>query len=264
MKAILGMKRIPINELPPNNWKTALEAPRLGENGFLPQAYHLGQRDDRFDGGRDAPGFSRNTKRQRDATDPYGVNTKLPADPQNPEADPGTDAAQGDEDTEMSLMYEHHAYLRMRARRDKKFVANDGKTTLEDDLPNAGDDYKTWRTEKIQKFLAETVNTSATDHSSILTNPDHSEKALAYDIPVGVLNITKQDLTELRKLADWRYLDNLEKSHPIRPFADYFASGMMAEKTVADWVKDPKSGATLPPGVVNQRTKYNNLLNKDA
>ena len=265
MKAILGIKKIPINELPPVGWKTPLKAPPLDAGPFFPQAYYLGQRDDRFDGGLDAPGFSRNTKRQRDATDPYGENTPLPPDPRNPKADPGTDAAQGDEDTEMSLMYEHHAYLRMRARREKQqFVASDGKTTQEDNLPNAGDDYKTWRTKEIKSILAHTVNTSATDHSSILTNPDHSEKALAYDIPVGVSNITKQDLAELRRLADWRYLDNLEKSHPIYPFAAYFESGMMAQRAVADWVKDPKSGATLPPGVVNQRTNHNNLLNKDA
>jgi len=42
-----------------------LKAPKLVDDGFLPQAYHLGTRDDRFDGGRDAPGFSRNTARQR-------------------------------------------------------------------------------------------------------------------------------------------------------------------------------------------------------
>ena len=65
-------------------------------------------------------------------------------------------------------------------------------------------------------------------------------------------------------LADWRYLDGLGESSPIYPFATYLAYGMMGKKTVADWVKDPKSGATLPPGVVNQRTKYSNLLNKDA
>ena len=48
-------------------------------------------------------------------------------------------------------------------------------------------------------------------------------------------------------LADWRYLDGLGESSPMRPFVDYFAYGMMDGKTV-----------------VNQRTNHNNLLNKDA
>ena len=65
MKAILSIVKIPINGLPPDTWETPLKAPKLGDDGFLPQAYHLGTRDDRFDGGRDAPGFSRNTARQR-------------------------------------------------------------------------------------------------------------------------------------------------------------------------------------------------------
>ena len=251
---LFGVVKVRINGLPPEGWTTPLTAPKLGGKGFLPQAYHLGNRSDEFDGRLDAPGFSRNKARQRDASDPYGAVNPLPADPRNPKADPGTDAARGDENTESSLMYEHHAFLRMRAKRDDKFLTN-GKAVQEENLAGASDDYKAWRAEKIKLLLAENVETPATDHSSILTNPDHSEKALAYDIPVGVCNIVKKDMAWLRKLADWRFLENLEKDHPIGPFADYFASGMMGGKEVADWVKKKESGATLPPSVVNKRSR---------
>lgn len=250
---IFGVAKVRINGLPPDDWKTPLTAPKLGDEGFLPQAYHLGKRSDEFDGGLDAPGFSRNTKRQRDAGDPYGVVNPLPADPRNPDAKPETDAARGNEETESSLMYEHHAFLRMRARRDGKFLTN-GKAVQEENLADAGDDYKAWRAGKIKKLLVENVDSPATDHSSILTNPDHSEKALAYDIPVGVCHIAKKDMAWLRKLADWRYLDGLAKSNPISGFVEYFESGTLGEKEVADWVKND-TNAKLPPSIVNKRSQ---------
>ena len=34
-------------------------------------------------------------------------------------------------------------------------------------------------------MLKDCVNAHATDHSSILTNPMHAEKALAYDVAIG-------------------------------------------------------------------------------
>jgi hypothetical protein len=250
---ILGVAKVRINGLPPKDWTTPLTAPTLRDKAFLPQAYHLGERSDKFDGGLDAPGFSRNAKRQRDASDPYGVVNSLPADPRNPKAEPGTDAARGDEDTESSLMYEHHAFLRMRAKRENKILAN-GKVVQEENLASASDDYKTWRAKKIELLLAENVGTPATDHSSILTNPDHSEKVLAYDIPVGVCHIAREDLTDLRIMADWRYLDKVSKSNPIGAFSRYFKSGMMSDKEVAQWVKE-ESIATLPPSVVNMRSR---------
>jgi len=103
--------------------------------------------------------------------------------------------------------------------------------------------------------LVENVGTRATDHSSILTNPGHSEKALAYDIPVGVCNIASKDLAQLRMMADWRFLEGLVKSSPVRPFADYFETGTMGVQEVADWVKKD-SEAKLPPKVINKRSLF--------
>jgi hypothetical protein len=105
-------------------------------------------------------------------------------------------------------------------------------------------------------LLVENVGTRATDHSSILTNPDHSEKALAYDIPVGVCHIGKEDLADLRKMADWRFLDGVPKSNLISKFDEYFKLGTMGDKTVADWAKEDGSDATLPPKVINKRSVF--------
>jgi pimeloyl-ACP methyl ester carboxylesterase len=243
-----------INALPDKGWRTPLKAPPLGEKGFQPQSYRFGQYSDRFDEGLDAPGFSRNAQRQRDADDPYGGNRELPKDPRDAEDAPTTDAARGNEATEASLMYEHHAFLRMRARRDGKYGKKDA-VTEEDDVTTASDDYKAWRAEKIKKLLVENVATPATDHSSILTNPDHSEKALAYDIPVGVCHIAKEDLTRLRKMADWRFLDGLDEINPISAFAKYFDNGKMHDQEVSQWATDD-SGAILPRKVVNHRSIF--------
>lgn len=260
---VTALKDVRINGLPDKGWVTPLEAPALVPP-FLPQARRFGQLSDQFDEGIDAPGSSRNKDRQRDAGDPYAGERKLESDPRDPADAPRTDAARGDEDTEASLRYEHHALLRMRAKRDGLHVDSDpngkryGKADdvkEEDDLSIASDGYRNWRAEQIKNALAENVGSRATDHSSIMTNPDHAEKALAYDIPVGVCHIAKEDLAEVRVMADWRYLEGLGKSHPLSPFVNYFKLGTMAGQEMSKWANDERNAeAALPPKVVNKRS----------
>jgi hypothetical protein len=252
-----------INGIPDKGWVTPLQAPEL-DPWFKPQSMRFGKASPHFDEGFDAPGSSRNMHRVRDASDPYASVTKLQSDPRDPEGSPDTDEPLGNEDTEASLLYEHHALLRMRAKREhlsKNSDATAGKYAMgdkveeEDNLAGASDGYKAWRAQKIKKILADTVGTPATDHSTILTNPDHSEKALAYDIPVGLCHIAKEDLAELRMMADWRFLDGLDENHPVAQFVKYFDTGMMDSKPIAKWVED-NNHATIPPKVVNKRWLY--------
>ncbi|MBW8898164.1 MAG: hypothetical protein JF619_08645, partial [Massilia sp.] len=250
---VFKMFDVRINGLPDKDWSTPLKAPPL-TLPFMPQALRFGKVSDRFDEGIDAPGSSRNKERQRDADDPYAGERPLETDPRDPEDAPRTDAAMGDRNTEASLMYEHHAFLRMRARRDGKY-ANDAPVAQEDDLMTASDDYKAWRAGKIKDLLVENVGTHATDHSSILTNPAHSEKALAYDIPVGVCHIGQEDLARFRMMADWRFLEGVDKSNPIAAFDKYFKSGTMGNKKVEDWVNEDNDAA-LPPKVLNKRSLF--------
>ena len=259
------LKTIPINGLPLDDddkgWITPLNAPPLPKP-FLPQSVRFGAASEKFDEYIDAPGWHRNAAQTREANDPYAGENSLRADPLLPNSPPETDKARGNAETEKGLLYEHHAYLRMRAKREglKPRIDENGKPrNQEDDLATASEDYKAWRNEKIKLILAETANGSATDHSTILTNPDHSEKALAYDIPVGVCHIAKEDLDDLRRMADWRYLDDLGRDNPIAKFSSYFELGLMEEKQVKDWVERhdettvPNEGA-MPKKIIDERS----------
>jgi len=251
---------IRINGMPDKDWVTPLKAPEL-HPWFKPQSMRFGKKSPNFDEGFDAPGSSRNMHRTRDVNDPYANVTKIPTDPRDPKDAPENDAAMGDENTEAGLLYEHHAVLRMRAKREhiaKNTNANLGayakndKVEQEDNLAGASEEYKAWRTKKLKKLLVDTVGTPATDHSTILTNPDHLEKAVAYDMPVGVSYIAKKDWADFRMMADWRFLDGLDENHPIAKFRSYFDSGMMGGKELAEWVEKDQH-ATRPDKIVSER-----------
>jgi pimeloyl-ACP methyl ester carboxylesterase len=237
---------IRINALPDDNWETPLKAPKLPEP-FEPKSIRFGKVGDVFDEGTDAPGQSRDRERVRDESDPY-------------DTDEGG-KAEGSKDTEASLRYEHHALLRMRARREdlhqdsdesKGLYRNSEFITEEDNVDSASDGYKAWRAKKIKEALAENVNAPATDHSSIMTNPDHAKRALAYDIPVGVCHIKNRDIRVFRQMADWRYVGDLKKDNPIKEFAEYFGIGTFKGKKIYDWAAHDKDGK-IPDSIVDQR-----------
>ena len=251
-------KKIRINGLPldkHDRWITPLTAPALPEP-FLPKSLRFGVASENFDERIDAPGASRNANKTREANDPYVGEHLLDADPLHPNSPRETDKAMGNSETEKGLLYEHHAYLRMRAKRDglkPGFDENGKPISQEDDLSKANEDYKAWRNKEIKFILAETANSSATDHSTILTNPEHSKKALAYDIPVGVCHIAKDDLAYFRQIADWRFLKDLDKSDPLAEFSDYFEIGGMGGKKISDWVMKHKY-AIMPTTIVDKRS----------
>ena len=236
---------IRINALPDENWETPLKAPKLPEP-FEPKSMRFGKVSDVFDEGTDAPGASRDRERVREEGDPY-------------DTDEGGEA-EGSKDTEASLRYEHHALLRMRARREDLYKDSDKSkglyrdsefVTEEDNLSGASDDYKAWRTKKIKEALAENIKAPATDHSSIMTNPEHAKKALAYDIPVGVCHIKGEDMRMYRQMADWRYLKGLNKKNDASKFFEYFGFGVFEDKSVYKWAKNDAEGK-IPGGIINE------------
>lgn len=236
---------IRINALPDDNWETPLDAPKLPEP-FEPKSKRFGKIGDIFDEGTDAPGASRDRERVREEGDPYDTDNG--------------GKAEGGKDTEASLRYEHHALLRLRARREELYIDSDKSKGLyknsefiteEDNLDGASDGYKAWRTKKIKETLAENIKAPATDHSSIMTNPDHARMALAYDIPVGVSHIKDKDMRVFRQMADWRYLKALNSANESSDFLEYFDSGRFRKKTIYDWAKNEKE-AKIPDGIVNE------------
>ncbi|KQV49878.1 DUF3274 domain-containing protein [Massilia sp. Root335] len=246
---VTGIIDIRINALPDNSWETPLNAPPLPAP-FEPKSKRFGKIGDVFDEGTDAPGANRDQERVRDGDDPY--NTEKAG------------VAEGNKDTEAALRYEHHALLRMRARREDLYKDSDESkglyrksehVTEEDNLSGASADYTAWRTKKIKETLAENIKAPATDHSSIMTNPDHAEKALAYDIPVGVSRIKSDDMRMFRQMADWRYLKGLNDNNIASEFVEYFDFGIFKDVAVYEWAKQDAQ-AKIPAGIVNETNMF--------
>ncbi|AVR96291.1 hypothetical protein C9I28_11670 [Pseudoduganella armeniaca] len=254
--AIIGLKFFgpPINGSPPEGWETPIDAPPLPAP-FVPQSVRFGNISDKFDEGFDAPGESRDKAKQYEADDPYGGVRPLPGTPKDTTDSMLTDAPKGDSASEASLRYEHHAMLRMQARRSGRY-GNDTPVKEEDDLKNASEDYKKWRSDKIKYMMAAAIDTHATDHSTIMTNPDHAQKALAYDIAVGVCHIPAADLRILRTTADWRYLEALDEDDSNSGFREYFLSGLYKNKTLDSWASEPNHEASMPATIINKRAFF--------
>lgn len=241
-----------INALPPDDWSTPLAGPDLPEP-FVPESLRFGQSSRDFDEGMDAPGDARDRARVRDTGDPYLGDRPVPDDVRRAGKTADTDAARGDADSEAALRYEHHAMLRMEAKRDGRY-AKDKPVTEEDELDGASAGYKTWRTEKIRESLAANIDTHATDHSTIMTNPMHAQKALAYDVAVGVCRIDKKDLAMLRQAADWRFPKMLPS--PFLKFGEYFKSGKLDKKSISEWANGHAGEGSMPAKIIDQRKLF--------
>jgi len=253
---ILGTKiaNTAINALPPDSWKTPLTAPLLAEP-FKPMSVRFGKASDAFDQGYDAPGESRDPMRERAPDDPYAGARPLPGAPRHATGVQETDAGKGDADSEASLRYEHHAMLRMQARREGRYK-NDQQVNEEDDPTIASADYNAWRSRRIKEMLAASIDTHATDHSTIMTNPMHAEKALAYDVAVGLCHIQAKDLQELRVQADWRFLEGLKPSNTSAEFSEYFKSGLYQKKLVDEWASDGDGEGAMPAKILSARSLF--------
>ena len=226
-----------------------LTAPDLPDR-FAPQAIRFGVASERFDQGIDAPREYRNKGAERTAGDPYAGDRVVPGSATDEAKRKGTDAAEGTAETEASLLYEHHAMLRMEAKREGKYATKD-QVTEEDKPETASEEYTKWRAEKIRTVLAKTIDTHATDHSTIMTNGMHAQKALAYDITVGMCRITDSDLSYFRRIADWRLLETLSPGDRHAEFFEYFFYGVFKNTSTYNWSKT-KEGS-MPATIKDKR-----------
>ncbi|XLZ69586.1 hypothetical protein ABT364_24095 [Massilia sp. SR12] len=242
--------RTRINGDPPKGWKTPLTAPNLPEI-FLPVAMRFGQACADFDQDYDPPGESRDLQRQRDEEDPYAGDRAIPHGGTEGSKRKRTDAAAGDATSEAGLRYEHHAMLRMQAKREGMY-SNDKKVMEEDNPSSASAAYNTWRNKKIMQNLAACIDSHATDHSTIMTNGMHAKKALAYDIAVGACFIKEAEFATLRMAADWRFLDGLDKNDNNKDFSEYFEFGKFRKMSVLEWTIKKTEGS-MPAKIVDQR-----------
>ncbi len=242
--------KLPVNANPKENWVIPINAPPLPEP-FTPKARRFGQVSDQFDEGYDPGGNSRNAqkpKAEKAADDPYDSHTTLKTKDGSME-----DRPMGDANSEAQMRYEDRARLRMRARREGLADENN-RVVGEDDPAQASEAHKQWRSAKIKTFLSESVDQNATDHSTIVTNPMHAEKAMAYDVAIGVCRLSQDDLRELRVEADWRYLQSLKRDdHPHCYLDEYFQQGLMNHIDIHTWA-NTHPDARLPSSIRDERT----------
>ena len=129
----------------------------------------------------------------------------------------------------------------------------------EDEPTRASAEYKKWRSEKIGRYLEENVDNNASDHSTTMTNPKHARLALAYDVAVGVCNISPNDLRKLREIADWRLPPITAES--LRKYYKYFEFGKIEDVSVSEWAQSATSEGTMPQKIADRREYQNRSHN---
>lgn len=244
--AVSGMR---INALPHKDWQIPIDAPKLDE--FLPQGRRFGK-NGQFDQTYAPPGQSRAIDRAQGAGEPYTGDRPI-VTKQGEEQREATDAAKGDERSEAALRYEDHARLRMQARREGLVKKTEVSVKAEDKLEDASPEYIAWRDKEIKTYLAANIDVHASDHSTIMTNGDHAEKALAYDVAIGVCQIRTEDLHKFRIAADWRYLKGLDEGDPIKEFEKYFLTGNFTSVSLDEWTRATNSEGRMPAKIVDIR-----------
>lgn len=239
-----------VNALPDIDWEIPITAPKLPAP-FLPQSLRFGRPCVNFDQGYDPPGAARNANRTRHPDEPYAGDSNISGDGRGSADEKPTDAALGKNKDEAALRYEHHALIRMRAKREKRY--KNGDQVVEEDEPEkASAEYNKWRNTVIKKNLLKSVDAAATDHSTILTNPMHSERALAYDVALGVCDIPQSTLYDHRLFADWRFLDKLDMTEK-KIFETHFIDGTIASIPLQQWINDKKNGLGIPEKIIDIR-----------
>ena len=84
----------------------------------------------------------------------------------------------------------------------------------EDNPDAASADYTEWRNKEIFAILNGGDKNNPTNHSTIMTNKDHAERALAYDVAIGLCYLTEDDFENARLQADWRFASEVMKGDP--------------------------------------------------
>lgn len=257
-----------VNASPEDYWKVPVDAPKLDEP-FEPVGLMYGhgyttKDGDRaishFNQGNDPPVSARNKDKKtadKNADDPLD-SYKGPA------------PAQGDAASEASLRYENRAIVREEVRRtagpDKGYTGlTDDQGNVLSEAPRYNPNSKTYingypaqnypgavSNDILTHYLHDTETNNPTNHSITMTNPMHAEKALAYDVAIGVCHLTEQDMADLRIEADWRFGKGLSDDNPHRKYAEYFGSGTMGFRPLTQWVKND-SNAHMPPKIIDER-----------
>jgi pimeloyl-ACP methyl ester carboxylesterase len=216
-----------INDDPKRDWVVPITAPALPQ-AHTPKASRYGQ-STTFDQGEDPA---------RDALAKADNKDKLRDGAHGGAYDEG---GQGDVGSEAGLRYE----IKARLRREERQAEKDGKTISEED-----------KRASVKRMMAE--NPNATDHSTILTTAENSERVLAYDVAIGWINpnkITKEDLLAFRQFANWMVLQEAVDRLPVaKQFVGYWNKGFYEGKQLHRTYTMEHMTANAP-GIVDQRER---------
>lgn len=242
-----------VNADPPKGWTVTADAPSLDEP-FTPKALRYGrpvaisdgdEAHSDFNEGNDAPAAARDAlKEERSEDDPYDSYKVEQSD----------EEAIGTIGSEAGQRYEDRAILRMRARREKNsaWIDSNGRVIGEDGQSAAPEGYKEWRDQQVTQILDRGRENNPTNHSTIMTNPMHAEKALAYDVAIGLCYLTPQQMADLRIEADWRFGKGMDKNNPNKKYWEYFDTGELSGQALHEWLKaDPE--AHRPAKIIDER-----------
>jgi hypothetical protein len=212
-----------------------------------------------FDAGLD-PDHARMARRSAidDPADPYNAARSGPLAPL-------TDEMQGDAQSEAALRYEHHAQVRAEARARGGADA-DAADRLDgtDREAMAHLRERGYDAMRVQ-WLLNGRNASATDHSTIVMNPEHAEKVFAWDLPLGYVAFEdanrpgspkdEEVWLMLRRVADWRWTGH--RSLPAKPKEDgtYFEDAQINGEEVHR-VADYRTDALDELGIARDRERY--------
>ncbi|MFL9873506.1 T6SS effector phospholipase Tle3 domain-containing protein [Paraburkholderia megapolitana] len=247
----LDMMRV--NADPPKDHTVIADAPALDEP-FPPKAFLFGNPNnpvDVSDGDKAHSDFNEDYDPPAAARDPKntGANPDDPYDSYKKGA-----KAIGNEDSEASQRYEDHAILRMRALRDgnSSWVDSDGNVIGEDGKSAAPEGYEKWHNKQVTQILDKSAKNNPTNHSITMANPEHAQKALAYDVAVGLCYLSPEQLHDLRIEADWRFGKGLNKDNPNKKYFEYFTDGVMNSHSLQRWItEDPD--AQKPAKIADER-----------
>ncbi|AXF24550.1 hypothetical protein CUJ89_30210 [Burkholderia pyrrocinia] len=253
--ATSAMKMFRVNEDPPKGWTVVADAPELDES-FPPKALRFGKSIETKDGdavsdfneGNDPPSAWRDaskTDADKQADDPYDQYKAM-----NKDGD-----AHGTAESEAGQRYEDRALMRMEARRtlNTVWVDSDGHVIGEDGESDIPCGYNIWRNKQITDGMDRGQTNNPTNHSTTMTNPEHAEKALAYDVAIGLCYLTPDQMYDFRIEADWRMGKGIEKDNPNKKYSKYFETGQLDRLTMQEWAHAKGSEGNVPDKIVNDR-----------
>lgn len=262
---LFNLTDMAVNADPPKDWEIPITAPMLDkETRFLPQALRYDKpsgacdaqgkpiEEGRFNESYDPPSAARDARKESKRDDDPYDNFDAKSEKFKTEGD--ALKAQGDAASEAAQRYEDHSILRMEARRsgNRRWVDEIGTVVGEDNPGAASADYTEWRNKEIFQILNGGDKNNPTNHSTIMTNKDHAEKALAYDVAIGLCYLTEMDFEEIRIQADWRFANSLGDEGQNGKMAEYIITGKCEKMFLQDWVvKDDH--AKMPSKIHDER-----------